>query len=157
MVFLDGSLTTPFIYLNQALNKIAETPKDISDCLKERLEIALTSYQEVLDSPKSDKIYAALPKYTSKKEISTAVGLSGYEDRGLLSFILSPSELVGPFELEKSAEKWHIDKPLTFGNKFDKIIASLEDIYVFYYRPFAYTSLATKIGFAPKRGGLLLK
>jgi hypothetical protein len=140
VVFMDGSLTTPLIYLNQALNRINSSKTALSEFLKSRLESALNSYQEVTDSPKSDKIYAALPKYTSRKEVSTAVGLSGYEDRGLLSFVLNPSEIVGPFKLEQPTEKWHIDNPLTFRPKFNKIIDSLGDIYVFYYRPFAHSA-----------------
>lgn len=139
VVFIDGSLTTALIYLNQALNRLSDTPPELSNFLKERLGAALDSYQEVLDSPKSDKIYAALPKYTSRKEIANAVGLSSYEDRGLLSFILAPSELVGPFQLEQPTQKWHIDKPLTFASKFEKIIDSLGTIYVFYYRPFLHS------------------
>jgi len=48
MVFLDGSLTTFFIYLNQALNKISEVSSQLSGLLERRLKTALDAYKEIL-------------------------------------------------------------------------------------------------------------
>ena len=99
VVFLDGSMTTPFIYFNQALNRIGDVPPELSAYFIERLELTLNSYIEVLSAVRSDRIYASLPKYTSRKEVSKMVGLNDYEDRGLLSLILEPSE----FDLKRNA------------------------------------------------------
>ena len=64
--------------------------------------------------------------------------MDGYEDRGLLSFILEPSELVGPIPLEQPSQEWHINNPLKFKPLFDKIVNYLKEIHVIYYRPFAH-------------------
>lgn len=138
VVFMDGSLTTPFIYFNQALNRIKDVPPELSSYFIERLGLTLNSYIEVLTAIRSDRIYASIPKYTSRNEISRLVDLSNYEDRGLLSFILEPSELVGPIELEQPAQEWHINNPLQFSTLFDKIKSSLKEIYIIYYRPFSH-------------------
>jgi hypothetical protein len=44
VVFLDGSLTTPIIYLNQALNKLDQVSPNLSSKLTERLKNGLNSY-----------------------------------------------------------------------------------------------------------------
>ena len=136
VVFLDGSMTTPFIYFNQALNRIGDVPPELSAYFIERLELTLNSYIEVLSAVRSDRIYASLPKYTSRKEVSKMVGLNDYEDRGLLSLILEPSEFVGPMPLEQPEQEWHINNPSKFKPLFNKIIEHLKEIYVIYYRPF---------------------
>jgi len=138
VVFLDGSLTTPFIYFNQALNRIGDVPPELSSFFIQRLELTLNSYIEVLSAIRSDKIYASLPKYTSKREVSKLVGINDYEDRGLLSFVLEPSEFVGPIKLEQPEQEWHINHPLKFKTLFDKIIGNLKEICVLYYRPFSH-------------------
>ncbi|MBI2075689.1 MAG: DNA double-strand break repair nuclease NurA [Candidatus Aenigmarchaeota archaeon] len=138
VVFMDGSLTTPFIYFNQALSRIKDVSPELSSYFIERLGLTLDSYIEVLAAVRSDKIYSSIPKYTSRKEIAKLVGLNNYEDRGLLSFILEPSEFVGPMPLEQPNQEWHINNPLQFSILFDKIISSLKEIYVIYYRPFSH-------------------
>lgn len=96
VVFLDGSLTTPVIYLNQALSRIGDVPKPLSCLLEDLLEPALKSYTSVLLSERTDKIFVGVPKYTTRKEASKLLSNSGeYEDRGLLTFVLEAGEFVG--------------------------------------------------------------
>src|SRR5437867_13389068 len=104
VVFLDGSLTTPLIHLNQALARLGEVPEELSRALLGRIGSALDHYAEILASKRTDKIFAGVPKYTSRNEISSALGLSKHEDRSLLSYILRGGELIGPSDMIKPEE-----------------------------------------------------
>ena len=54
IIFLDGSLTTPLIYLNQAMNKIVETKKaKLSDEIISKFNDFLNCYRVISDLPLS--------------------------------------------------------------------------------------------------------
>lgn len=139
VVFMDGSLTTPYIFLNQALNKISEVPEDLSKLLNEWLEPGLIAYKEILQSIRTDKIYVGVPKYTTRKEITQGLDIKGYEDRAFLSFILNAGEYVGPTGLQKPESKWHIDRPpKEMKGLINEITSSIDNLSVIYYRPFEH-------------------
>ena len=139
VVFLDGSLTTPLIHLNQALARLSEVPEELSRVLLRRIGSALDHYAEILASKRTDKIFAGVPKYTSRNEISSALGLSKHEDRSLLSYILRGGELTGPSDMIKPDEDWHFSSlPVTMKDKAKEIISSLYELTVLYYRPYDY-------------------
>ncbi len=88
VIFLDGSLITPFIHFIQAADKANEVSDNLSSLFYERLETALESYKEILLSRRTDKTFVGIPKYTTKKEIAQRVlKKDEYEDRGFLSFV----------------------------------------------------------------------
>jgi len=148
VIFLDGSLTTPFIYFNQALNKADEVSDSLSSLLHERLKIALESYKEILLSKRTDKMFVGMPKYTTRREITQKIlKMDGYEDRGCLSFVLGAREFVGPVEIQEPQSKWHIDRPpANMGNLIDEIVVALENLHVVYYRPYShFPALRTEI------------
>lgn len=93
-VFLDGSLTTPIIYFNQALNKANETRHlKITSHLLEQISTFLAHYQTVLASARSDRCWIAVPKYTTRREIGKKLEWpESHDDRGLLSSIV-PDDL----------------------------------------------------------------
>lgn len=164
VIFLDGSLTTPFIYFNQALNKIDEVSNNLSTLLYVRLETALESYREILISPRTDKIFAGVPKYTTKKEITEGIlKMRGYEDRGFLSFILDAGEFVGPVKIQEPQSRWHIERaPKSTRKIIDKIIGALENLNVIYYRPYAHfpalrMEISQSIASNMQRIGILLE
>lgn len=138
IVLLDGSLTTFFIYLNQALNKIGDVSNKLSQLLEQRLKPALDAYKEILLSPRTDKTYVGLPKYTTRQEIAAGIlKMAEFEDRGMLSFIMDTGDFVGPVQLQKPDQRWHIDKtPKGMESIIQDIIAALNDLYVVYYRPY---------------------
>jgi hypothetical protein len=138
VILLDGSLTTPFIYFNQALNKTEEAPERLSSMLDGMIHTALESYQKILSSARTDKLFAGIPKYTTRKEIAQEIlGIHGYEDRGVLSLILDAGEFVGPVRISPPQAKWHIDRPPADSKEAIKgIISELENLYVVYYRPY---------------------
>lgn len=138
VILLDGSLTTPLIYLNQALNRINDVPKFLSSLLEEKLEAVLGSYETILRSRRTDKIFAGIPKYTTRKEISRIISSSEeYEDRGLLTFILDAGEFVGPVPMQKPQQPWHINvKSSRLKTLVKEMISALDDLHIIYYRPY---------------------
>jgi hypothetical protein len=147
IVFLDGSLTTPLIYFNQALNKSRDilhlhtTIRSLDQTIS-----ALEAYLTILASTRSDRCWLAIPKYTTRREIGQGMGWPDtYDDRGLLSFLLEPGEYTRPRALQQPSEPWHLNlaplEPATreaAGHIAGKIISLLGEIQVLYYRPYPW-------------------
>lgn len=144
LVMLDGTLTLPIIYFNQALNQAPESP--LLRCSREFLGHCaeyLEAYRMVLQSPRSDKQFVALPKYSTRREIGRKVGWPGeHDDRGLLTALLQPGELTKPLPLERPSQPWHLnagrlpaEERRLIEELAENIVASLQQVYVFYYRP----------------------
>ncbi|MBA7531006.1 hypothetical protein ES705_23217 [subsurface metagenome] len=139
IVFFDGSFITPLVNISQAINRLNESPEDLKIVFNKQLKLALAAYIKVLLSKKSDQIFTAVPKYTTRQVIIHDILKmnSDYEDRGLLSFILKPGELVGPINVQKRAKKWYIeDPPPDSGPFIKKIIQYLDELCIIYYRPY---------------------
>ncbi|MGC8720559.1 MAG: DNA double-strand break repair nuclease NurA, partial [Thermodesulforhabdaceae bacterium] len=147
VVFLDGSLTTPLIYFNQALNKSRDDLKlHTKEHFLAQVPAILEAYLTILTSTRSDRCWVAIPKYTTRREIGQEMGWPDtYDDRGLLSLILEPGEYTSPRPLQQPTEPWHLNldplKPgtrATAGQIAPKIISSLGEIQVLYYRPYLW-------------------
>lgn len=152
LVMIDGTLTLPIIYFNQALNKAPEA-KDIR-CSAEFVEHCveyLSAYLEILRSERSDKHYIALPKYSTRREIGRRLGWPAtHDDRGMLTFLLNPGELTEPVEFEHPCDRegnvtWHLNTgplPAAIRKKADElvkdILSALLSVQVFYYKPHAW-------------------
>lgn len=147
VVFLDGSLTTPLIYFNQALNKSADAPHlRTSVHFLDRVVSFLDAYREILASSRSDRCWLAIPKYTTRREIGQEMGWPNtYDDRGLLSFLLAPGEYTSPRDLQQPSEPWHLNlapieklKPADREKIVQDITSSLGAIQIVYYRPYPW-------------------
>lgn len=147
VVFLDGSLTTPLIYFNQALNKSQDASHLRTTArFLERAPLALEAYSTILASTRSDRCWLAIPKYTTRREIGQKMGWPDtYDDRGLLSFLLEPGEFTSPQPLQQPSQPWHLNlDPLEPATKAranrvaERIISSLAEIKVLYYRPYPW-------------------
>jgi hypothetical protein len=152
LVMVDGTLTLPVIYFNQALNKAPDTPT--LRCAKEFLlncPAYLAAFLTLLRSERSDKHYIALPKYSTRREIGTALGWPpAHDDRGMLTLLLNPGELTRPMPLEHPRDtqgnlSWHLNTgslPAETRNDAaelaDEIISALSAVQVFYYKPHAW-------------------
>ncbi len=148
IVFLDGSLTTPLIYMNQAINKVLEWENEgviteIGKELKNRFRQFLTDYKIILESARTDKLWVSLPKYTTKRELGKMFNWpANYDDRAILTYILSPGEFTSPIPLEKPLQPWHLKIPFNdreLEKLRDEIISAMNNIYVMYYRPHNWT------------------
>jgi hypothetical protein len=149
LVMIDGTLTLPIIYFNQALNKAPEAKSLRSSArFLESCTAYLEAYLSLLRSERSDKHYIALPKYSTRREIGTAMGWpASYDDRGMLTLLLNAGELTQPMPLEHPRDQegnitWHLNAGrIPPGARkeanalADEIIAALGAVYVFYYKP----------------------
>ena len=149
LLMLDGTLTLPIIYFNQALNKAPDTEQ--LRCAREflgncptYLEACLT----ILRSERSDKHFVALPKYSTRREIGRELGWpESYDDRGMLTMLLNPGELTKPRPLEHPRDgegnvTWHLNTqrlPATVRRQAaelaDEVVSALRPLRVFYYKP----------------------
>lgn len=142
IVFLDGSLTTPLIYLNQALNKFAPlTERVLKEKLQSEISETLTAYKEVLSSQRSDHLFCGVPKYSVKREMGERFGWpESYNDRALLTHLLAPGEFVSPLTMQSPPEPWHLNlQPLPNREALqalrEEILGALDRLAVIYYRP----------------------
>ncbi len=149
LVMLDGTLTLPIIYFNQALNKAPDTSElRCASTFLEHCPDYLSAYLSLLRSERSDKHYVALPKYSTRREIGTALSWPpSHDDRGLLTLLLNAGELTQPMPLEQPRDQegnitWHLNTvrlPAGLrqqaGVLADEIVSALGSVHVFYYKP----------------------
>jgi hypothetical protein len=144
LVMIDGTLTLPIIYFNQALNKAPGTPE--LQCAHEFIDHCLDyldAYLAILLSTRSDKHLIALPKYSTRRELGTELEWAqGHDDRGMLTLLLNPGELTRPRLLEAPEQEWHLNTgrlpPSIKGRAdelADQITTALSRVHIFYYKP----------------------
>ncbi len=143
VVFLDGSLTTPIIYLNQGLSKISGVKKgDLRDKLAEKASEAVNYYSQILTLQRGDHIFVGVPKYTTKREIGSKLGMGDFDDRALTTLILEPGELAGPVDMEQPQESgwsgWHLNREFLREEAHESAVQveqALSKIRIVYYKP----------------------
>jgi hypothetical protein len=156
LVLLDGTFTLPVIYFNQALNSAPHAAQ--LRCSREFLEHCLSyldAYRLTLRAERSDKNYAALPKYSTRREFGNELGWpEGRDDRGMLTQLLNPGELTRPRRLEQPRQEWHLyagglSAPMK-GRTAElarEIIDGLNRTMVFYYKPHVWLpALRVEVG-----------
>lgn len=148
IVFLDGSLTTPLIYMNQAINKVLQWQKEdisfhVSEELIKRFKDFLKFYKDILESSRTDKLWVGMPKYTARRELGKMLNWSShYDDRAILTTILSPGEFTSPVPLEKPQQQWHLrlpDEDKELERLRNEVLSAIDRLYVIYYRPHNWT------------------
>jgi len=147
VVFLDGSLTTPLIYFNQAVNRALQAPDlHLTAHLREQLLGYLQAYQAVLRGRRTDKAWVAVPKYSVRREIGKEFGWpERMDDRAMLTNLLEPGEFTEPRQLDSPQQPWHLNLDLLSGEALkeaevlrNEIISLLEEVRIAYYRPSAW-------------------
>lgn len=147
VVFLDGSMATPVIYLNQSLSQAQDAPRlKLSAVLRQRAKPAMASYLDILQSRRADKCWVFCPKYTTNREIGKAMGWPEiYDDRGLLTLVLEAGEFTKPVSLQPPQSEWHIktdaipEAERKDADELEKqIAAELKKVVVIYYKPHAW-------------------
>lgn len=146
LILLDGTLTLPIIYFNQALNQTQQASE--LRCTQEFLdhwEDYLEAYLTVLRAGRSDKNYVSLPKYSTRREIGRSLNWSGeHDDRGFLTLLLQAGELTRPLPLEQPEREWHMnwrgvsDRQERARELATEIVDALGQVFVFYYKPHAW-------------------
>lgn len=144
LIMIDGSLTIPIIYFNQAISKAREAPElQCSRDLIERIPDYLKAYALVLGSERSDRNFSGLPKYSTRREIGVLLGWPPqYDDRSMLTFLLNPGEFTKPITMEQPEQRWHLytsSLPKAIQTQANElaaiIISNLEQVSILYYKP----------------------
>jgi hypothetical protein len=152
VVFIDGSFSTPLIYANQSMSKYLESKEgETGKELEGRFDSFISNYKKILESNRTDKVWASVPKYTSKREIGKKFNFpSSCDDRAVLTTILQAGELTHPVDVEPPQQPYHIKLPNgSMNTSFDPL---LRRVKVFYYRPFNWTP-ALRIEIGPSVAG----
>jgi hypothetical protein len=167
VVYIDGSLNTPLVAINQGLNKIGRIDQELENFLLSRIKKAFESYSKIVTCERTDKIFAAIPKYTTKTEISRDIlGLNSYEDRGLLTFVLESGDLVGPVPVQNTNEDKNVNlkhvESMNLDQSLNQIFDGLKELQVLYYRPCSYfpvlrIEIAKAVATNPHRLAILLE
>ncbi|MCL0083608.1 DNA double-strand break repair nuclease NurA [Thermodesulfovibrionales bacterium] len=142
VVFIDGSLTTPLIHLNQALsmaksgnNKNLKVSKKLFDIISE----SLTAYSKTVGNIRSDKLWVGMPKYTTHREVGAMLNWGqAYDDRALLTLVLTAGELTKPIDFEQPEQPWHLSFESS-RKDIEVIKDALSTLKVMYYKPHDWT------------------
>ncbi len=141
LVLLDGSITLPVIYWNQALARLRDARLEVADRFRKELELFLQLYRIVLRPRRSDQQLVAIPKYSTRRELARELGID-VDDRALASLALEAGEYTQPLPFERPSSPWHLGlegvpkdlqdrlKPLV-----KEILDSLQESHVVYFRP----------------------
>ena len=132
LVLLDGSFSSLVIYLHQGLTKLSEAAGPLRDELGQQWNDR-NLFQKLLALLQSDRT-VAIPKYTSKNEITKKLGIELPEEtdgKTLATLILEAGEYSSPVSIEHQEEPYHLPKADN-----DALNRVLHDIQVVYYRPF---------------------
>jgi hypothetical protein len=141
IVMMDGSFTTPVIHMNQALNSIdIKNSNSLSQFVEEKFPEFLHNYLQIVSNKRSDKVWIYLPKYTTKRELKTryaSLWPFEYDDKAVLTQILTPGEMVGPLTVEHPDGNWHFSKMpgVSDKQKAEVLYSALNEISLYYYRP----------------------
>jgi hypothetical protein len=170
LVLIDGTLTMPIIYFNQALNLVQSTPElRCAQEFQEHWEDYLRAYLTLLRAERSDKSYVSLPKYSTRREIGRSLEWPGeHDDRGFLTLLLQAGELTRPLPLEQPEQEWHLnwrgvpDRQERARELATEIVNALGQVYVFYYKPHVWipairVEVAREIAMNPYRLGTVIQ
>lgn len=162
VVLLDGSMTTPLIYVNQALGEEEESPPELYEVLESNLRDTVESVKTIIQSERSDKIFTSVPKYTTRREISVMLGEPGYEDRGLLSFLLRAGEYVGPISRAVESRPRYIERVPEYSDFVNFYMEKIAWLKVIYYRPYQHVpvlrlEVSSSVAQSPQRLAMLLE
>jgi hypothetical protein len=143
LVLLDGSFSSLIIYLNQALAKIDDCAKVLTDNFLERwssdtleqLKVLLTSNRTV-----------AMPKFTSRNEFLRGNMLNPpvvVDGKTLATMILNPGEFTRPLPLQDKADPSsqqvdHLPEKYCPTKDMHEIVGALNGLSVIYFRPYGW-------------------
>lgn len=144
VVLLDGSARSNVIHMNQAISAARKNSgksfRVVGDALLQRYSRFLKQFKTILDS--NDRIYANLPKYTTKSEISDLYKKDNgwcrlHDDRFMMTMILASGEYTKPFRVGDDnvcLSISSIDDPDS-SHLAGACLSSINNQMVFYYKP----------------------
>jgi hypothetical protein len=143
LVLLDGSFSSLIIYLNQALAKIDDCAKVLTENFLERWgSDTLEQLKALLTSNRT----VAMPKFTSRNEFLRGNMLNPpviVDGKTLATMILNPGEFTRPLPLQNNADPTsqqvdHLPEKYCPKKDMDEIVGALNGLSVIYYRPYGW-------------------
>jgi hypothetical protein len=142
LVLLDGSFSSLIIYLNQALTKIDDSAKALTDNFLDRWgSNTLEQLKTLLTSNRT----VAMPKFTSRNEFLRGNMLNPpviVDGKTLATMILNPGEYTRPLPLQDDADPTsqvdHLPEEYCPKKDMDEIVGALKGLSVIYYRPYGW-------------------
>ena len=148
LVLLDGSFSSLIIYLNQALSKVEDCAKILTDEFLARWNSGIL--EQLKGLLKSDRT-VAMPKFTSRNELLRGNMLNPpvvVDGKTLATMILSPGEYTTPLPILDSGETYHLplkvktplgdEREVCTQADIDAINGALHDLRVAYFRPYGW-------------------
>ena len=147
VVFLDGSMATPIILMDQAINRLVEQTKQgtyhaLAVKVLDGFSTYLRNYLNMSSGKRSDKIWVASPKYSSNCEFGKVLGWRiQMDDRAVFTHVLEAGEIAGPVQVQPPSRMWHLTPPdendQMMKQQIEELINQLKSLNVIYYRPTA--------------------
>ncbi len=141
LILLDGSFASLIIYLNQGLSNLSEVPSMGEELRRRWNDDALMRH--LLAMLGSDRV-VAVPKYTSRNELSRmpGLGVDGCDGRTLATLILEPGEYTVPLPIysgdSSRPEEYHLPKQSLSEADDRAMNMALRDARATYFRPFGW-------------------
>jgi len=147
VVFLDGSMATPIILMDQAVNRLIEQTKQgtyhaLAVKVLDGFPTYLKNYLNMSSGKRSDKIWVASPKYSSNREFGKVLGWRiQMDDRAVFTHVLEAGEIAGPVQVQPPSRMWHLapidENDQIMKQQIEELINQLKSLCVIYYRPTA--------------------
>lgn len=149
VVMLDGSLSTPTILMDMAVQRLLlrsrasgrlETINHVGQMVIESFSKFVKDYSTIVSNRRSDKIWVGIPKYTSNHEFGIMMNWdTKIDDRAVFTNVLEPGEFAGPIPIQRPKRAWHLastDPDDVFIEKdIEALLSELLEVQVVYYRP----------------------
>jgi len=144
VVFMDGSLGSRIIHLNQAFSKVRMPPETETEvAMVDGLYRLLKNYKKILESKadagQPEQQWVSVPKYTTRGEIGSRFNWpSDYDDRAIMTIILTAGEFTTPVKLTSDKDNWHLKLPYpdeALESLRDEIEKAMDGLRVMYYKP----------------------
>jgi len=143
VVLMDGSFASLIIYFNQGLTSLDDAVPALAERFLGQWTEALTRLRNVLTNSRT----AALPKYTSRKELSARNGIQcpvDIDSKALATLILNPGEYTRPLFIFDSHDPDslrvdHLPEKYCAPTEWAAIQSALDSLQVIYYRPYGWT------------------
>ncbi|MHA1796875.1 MAG: DNA double-strand break repair nuclease NurA, partial [Candidatus Helarchaeota archaeon] len=142
--FVDGSLISPIIQINQAIAALKkEKIEIISKIFYSQIRIMIEAYLEILRAEDKSKATLGMPKSSPKKVLPELESIKDMSERSLMTFILNPGEFIEPNDSVDHDVSLDLNSLLDNGDlskgEYNEIFNQIQNIRVVYYRPNLWT------------------
>ena len=141
LVLLDGSFASLIIYLNQGLSNLSK--EDTIGVELKQLWETQNLLQELINAL-ADNRFIAIPKYTSRNELSNKLKERNpsqdrldWDGRTLATLILEPGEYTEPLPIYEG-ETFNLPRFACSSENQEKMNSALSKVQVIYFRPFRW-------------------